>query len=94
MLEQKERLIRKKKSEPKETKSQIRRKPSPSDMKKMEAKIEAKETELEELRQLRFEPEYYQDSMKMQKLDDQIDDLVNEVSSLMEQWEEMMELMD
>lgn len=84
----------KKKSEPKETKSQVRRKPSPSDMKKMEAKIEAKETELEELRQLRFEPEYYQDSMKMQKLDDQIDDLVNEVSSLMEQWEEMMELMD
>ncbi|MBP3398873.1 MAG: ABC-F type ribosomal protection protein [Erysipelotrichaceae bacterium] len=84
----------KKKSEPKEVKSQIRRKPSPSDMKKMEAKIEAKETELEELRQLRFEPEYYQDSMKMQKLDEQIDDLVNEVSSLMEQWEEMMELMD
>ena len=70
------------------------RKPSPSDMKKMEAKIEAKEAELEELRELRFEPEYYQDSNKMQMLDDRIDDLVNEVAKLMETWEEMMELLE
>ena len=70
------------------------RKPSPSDMKKMEAKIEAKELELEQLRELRFEPEYYQDASKMQQLEDQIDDLVNEVTNLMNTWEEMMKLME
>ena len=70
------------------------RKPSPSDMKKMEAKIEAKELELEELRELRFEPEYYQNSLKMQELDHRIDDLVNEVANLMTKWEEMMEMME
>ena len=30
----------------------------------------------------------------MQKLEDQIDDLVNEVANLMNTWEEMMELME
>ena len=86
----------KKKTEVKEVKPEIKkvRKPSPSDMKKMEAKIEAKEMELDELRELRFEPEYYQDSAKMQALDEKIDDLVNEVATLMNQWEEMMELME
>ena len=85
----------KKKTDTKEkTASTKTRKPSPSDMKKMEAKIEAKEIELEQLRELRFEPEYYQDASKMQKLEDQIDDLVNEVANLMNTWEEMMELME
>ena len=85
----------KKKTDTKEkTASTKTRKPSPSDMKKMEAKIEAKELELEQLRELRFEPEYYQDASKMQQLEDQIDDLVNEVANLMNTWEEMMELME
>ena len=85
----------KKKTETKEKTASVKtRKPSPSDMKKMEAKIEAKELELEQLRELRFEPEYYQDASKMQQLDDQIDDLVNEVANLMNTWEEMMELME
>ena len=86
--------FKKKRTKTSEKTVQKTRKPSPSDMKKMEAKIEAKEEELELLRELRFEPEYYQDSNKMNKLDDQIDDLVNEVSNLMKTWEEMMELLE
>lgn len=66
---------------------------SPSELKKTEAKIEEKEAELEALRQLRFEPEYYQDSRKMQQLDERIDEMVNEVANLLEQWETMMEMM-
>ena len=46
---------------------------------------------LEEKRALRFEPEYYQDSSKMQELDEEIDDIHNEIHALEEKWEEAME---
>ncbi len=67
------------------------KKASPSDIKKIEKQIEQKEVVLEDLRELRFEPEYYQDSDKMTLLDSQIDDAVNEVNKLMNKWEEMLE---
>ena len=57
-------------------------------LRKIEKSIETKEKELEELRQLRFEPEYYQDMQKMTQLDQKIDDVHNELAHLMEQWEE------
>lgn len=60
---------------------------------KLEKKIEAKEKELEELRELRFDPEYYHDVKKMDDLDAQIDDVHNEIEHLMAQWEEYSELM-
>ena len=56
--------------------------------KKLEAQIDQKEQELEDLRQLRFEPEYYQDYHKMNELNDQIDDKHNEIAHLMKSWEE------
>ncbi len=58
---------------------------------KLEEKITRKENELEECRQLRFEPEYYHDFRKMNELDEKIDDLHNEIAHLMEQWEELSE---
>jgi ATP-binding cassette, subfamily F, member 3 len=60
---------------------------------KLEKKIEVKEKELEDLRELRFDPEYYHDVKKMDALDAQIDDVHNEIEHLMEQWEEYSELM-
>ena len=55
-------------------------------IKKIEKQIDEMETKLEELRALRFEPEYYHDYQKMQVLDEQIDDLHNEIAHLMEEW--------
>lgn len=61
---------------------------------KLEKKIEVKEAELEELRELRFEPEYYHDIKKMDELDAKIDDVHNEIEHLMAKWEEFSELME
>lgn len=55
---------------------------------KLEKKIEEKEKQLEELRELRFEPEYYHDYHKMNELDEQIDTMHNEINALMKTWEE------
>ncbi len=71
-----------------------RRRPSPSDVKKIEAKIELQEVKLEELRELRFEPEYYQDFNKMNELDQHIDEEVNNLEQLHAKWEELMEEID
>ena len=61
---------------------------------KLEKKIASKEEELEQLRELRFEPEYYHDYQKMKELDDTIDDVHNEIENLMQKWEEYSELME
>ena len=58
---------------------------------KLEKKIAGKEEELEALRELRFEPEYYHDYHKMQELDDKIDLIHNEIENLMQKWEEYSE---
>lgn len=91
-LEKEESAVIEKKEEKKlKEVSAPRKKVSSTEIKRIEAKIEEKELELEEARALRFEPEYYQDGIKMNELDNHIDDLVNEVASLMQKWEEMME---
>lgn len=56
-----------------------------------EEAITRKEQELEDLRALRFEPEYYQDYQKMAVLDEQIDDVHNELAHLYEKWEKLSE---
>lgn len=60
---------------------------------KLEKKIAEKEEELEALRELRFEPEYYHDYHKMNTLDAQIDDVHNEIENMMKTWEEYSEQM-
>lgn len=60
-------------------------------IKNLEEQISNMEDILEEKRALRFEPEYYQDSRKMQELDEEIDDIHNEIHALEEKWEEAME---
>ncbi len=61
------------------------------EIKKIEEKITKKEEELEAMRALRFEPEYYQDYKKMNLLDQDIDDIHNELAHLYEEWEELSE---
>ena len=60
---------------------------------KLKTQIEEKEAELEDMRALRFEPEYYQDYTKMNALDQDIDDIHNEIAHLEKKWEELMEEM-
>ena len=60
-------------------------------IKNLEEQISIMEDILEEKRALRFEPEYYQDSRRMQELDEEIDDIHNEIHALEEKWEEAME---
>ena len=57
---------------------------------KLEKLLEEAEMDLEALRELRYEPEYYQDYQKMEELDQQIDDKHNEINALMNEWEEKM----
>ena len=54
----------------------------------LEKKIARCEEELEKLRELRWDPEYYQDSRKMARLEDEIDEKHNEIDRLMKEWEE------
>lgn len=61
---------------------------------KLEKQIEAKEEELEALRELRFEPEYYHDYQKMNELDERIDNVHNEIEHLMALWEEYSEQLE
>ena len=61
------------------------------EIRKLEEQIEKAEAELDELRELRYEPEYYQDANKMNMLDDEIDDKHNEIENLMARWEEYSE---
>lgn len=60
-------------------------------LKRLEEQISKKEEELEAMRQLRFEPEYYQDYQKMNLLDMDIDDIHNEMAHLEKEWEELLE---
>lgn len=55
---------------------------------RLEVKISKAESRLEDLRELRYDPEYYHDPSKMLGLDEQIDDLHNEINTMMKQWEE------
>ncbi|MDO4500729.1 MAG: ABC-F family ATP-binding cassette domain-containing protein [Erysipelotrichaceae bacterium] len=70
----------------------VKRRPK-YNIKKLEEEISQLEELLEAKRDLRFEPEYYQDSSKMQELDEEIDEIHNKIHAATEKWEEaMMEL--
>ncbi len=86
-----EEIIEKKVIQKEVEKPKVIKRINPTEIKKVEAKIEAQELKLEELRALRFEPEYYHDFNKMNELDQMIDDEVNELEKLMTLWEEMMQ---
>lgn len=81
--------------EEKNDKKQERRQVSPETRKKEIAKLEKqiteKEQELEDMRALRYEPEYYQDYTKMNALDQDIDDIHNEIAHLEKRWEKLLE---
>ena len=66
----------------------------PREIKKLETKIEQKEKEIDALRELQFDPEYYHDYQKMNQLDEQIDDVNNEIENLMAKWEELSEMLE
>ena len=64
------------------------------EVKKLEEKIASNEEQIENLKQLRFEPEYYNDYQKMQELDGQIEALENELMEMMMLWEEYSEYLE
>ena len=57
---------------------------------KLEELLEKAQEELEALRELRYEPEYYQDYRKMEELDATIDEKHNEITHYTNEWEEKM----
>ena len=59
-------------------------------IKSIEGKITTLEETLEEKRELRFDPTYYQDYTKMNELDEEIDDIHNKLAHLYEEWEELI----
>jgi ATP-binding cassette subfamily F protein 3 len=56
-------------------------------IKKIEQELMELEDLLEDKRALRFEEEYYQDSAKMNVLDEEIDDIHNQIAKVTETWE-------
>ena len=78
-----------KEESPKEKLKDIKQRPK-YNLKKLEEEISMMEELLEEKRDLRYEPEYYQDSRKMQELDEEIDDIHNQIHALEQKWEEAM----
>jgi ATP-binding cassette subfamily F protein 3 len=74
-----------------DTRRQISPEARKREIAKLEKAITAKEEELENMRQLRFEPEYYQDYTKMNALDADIDDIHNELAHLEEKWEALLD---
>ncbi len=69
----------------------VRRKNWKNEVKRLEKLIEEGEAELERLRELRFDPEYYHDYRKMEELEDQISVQHNLLTGLMAEWEEAEE---
>lgn len=63
-------------------------------LKKIEEAITLKEEELEEHRDLRYEPDYYHDHEKMKELDALIDDIHNQIAALMKDWEMIHESLE
>lgn len=89
-IKPKEEIISTKKEDnPKEKLKDIKQRPK-YNIKKLEEEISQMEELLEEKRDLRYEPEYYQDSRKMQELDEEIDDIHNQIHALEQKWEEAM----
>ena len=75
----------------KEASRPVRKKNWKNEVKRLEEKIGEAEEELERLRALRFEPEYYHDYRKMEELEDQISTQHNVLAAYMKEWEEAEE---
>lgn len=61
---------------------------------KIEKEIDDLENRLEELRECRYDPDYYHDYKKMIDLDSAIDDVHNTIDHLMKQWSDFQEKID
>lgn len=87
---------RAKKQAPVKTSAQIRseRNAAQNRATRLEAMMTKAEEELEALRELRFDPEYYQDYRKMEELDEKIDEKHNEIEHYMQEWEEKMTFLE
>lgn len=61
---------------------------------KITQELQTQSEAIEALRELRFEPEYYHDFMKMNALNDSIDEVNNEIANLEAQWMELAEKLE
>lgn len=77
-----------------ETKKESTKRVKPINVKrevsKLETSISEYEEKINELEQLRFNPEYYNDYQKMHELDKEITSLQETVNEMMEKWEELL----
>ena len=85
----KEELTKEKETKEVKPLKEIKQRPK-YNLKKLEAEISEMEELLETKRDMRFEPEYYQDMNKMKELDEEIDDIHNQIHALEAKWEEAM----
>ena len=74
-----------------DTRRQISPEARRREIRNLEKQITDKEQELEDMRSLRYEPEFYQDYQKMNDLNEDIDDIHNELAHLEERWESLSE---
>lgn len=63
------------------------------EVKKLEEQIEKIEQDINDLEQLRFLPEYYEDYMKMKEIDEKVSQLQSELETKMALWEEYSEML-
>lgn len=85
------RIFEEKKDTRTENKPQMSPESRRREVARIEKEITKKEEELEFMRSLRFEEEYYQDFQKMNDLEADIDDIHDELARLMDRWEELSE---
>lgn len=61
---------------------------------RLEIMLDEAQKELDEMQELRYEPEYYESYQKMDELEEKISLKEKEIESLMEEWEQKMEAME
>ncbi len=88
IIQQQETIVEEKETviNPRETSKQSKSRLE-KQLKKVEESITLKEEELEDYRELRYDPDYYHNHEKMKELDAQIDEIHNEIAALMKDWE-------
>ncbi len=91
ITQQKQEQLEKKEYKLAQIKKRKEKKDLEKQIKKLEKQVTIEEEELEDLREKRFDPDYYHDHKKMNDLNDLIDEKHNQIAHYMQQWEALNE---
>ena len=91
ITQQKQEQLEKKEYKLAQIKKREEKKDLEKQIKKLEKQVTIAEEELEDLREKRFDPDYYHDHKKMNDLNDLIDEKHNQIAHYMQQWEALNE---